>query len=390
MVALLSALVLLITCALPVGAYASGEGTQDCTYVPITSDGFVADTLNGVEARYNKFGNTIYCVELIDRYYREVYGMDIRTSGSAPVVLGNDTFYFEKTNDPKTGDIMFGSAAARSKSYNHWSLVKSTTETSITCFEQNWTWNGQAGIDRIIDYPTSYYEFYTLKSTDGSTPKVINGSMPYPSEWAQDYVTSASNLGIANLTEEYQAHISRDDFSQMAVNTASNFGFVAEGTGSAGALSLGLLTSTEDAAQAISRQEAAVVLTRLVTLVGTLPQVSQEASSQYEDMTDIEPWALDSISILTACGLMSGTTGKFNPYGAVTNEQAASLFVRIAQTPEIAPIEAIVEIEGDNNEFVLMAPASMEMTPLAEPLAQEVVALCAEDMMISRIQDKAV
>ena len=58
----------IIVMAMATGANAAEE-TIDVTYVKITGEGFVADTLNGVEARYNQYGSTLYCVELVERYY---------------------------------------------------------------------------------------------------------------------------------------------------------------------------------------------------------------------------------------------------------------------------------------------------------------------------------
>ena len=45
------------------------EVTLNVTYVPIRKYGFVADTLYGVEARYNPWGKNYDCGELIRRYY---------------------------------------------------------------------------------------------------------------------------------------------------------------------------------------------------------------------------------------------------------------------------------------------------------------------------------
>lgn len=161
LLAALGCMLILASLILPASA---AEGTIDCTYLTITGDGFVADTMDGVEARYNLYGPTLYCVELITRYYAEVYGLEIRCSGGAPAVLNNPDLYFEKTDNPQPGDVMYGSAAARGKGYNHWALVKSNNGASLTLFEQNWRWNGQAGVNRVIEYPTACYEIYTLKS----------------------------------------------------------------------------------------------------------------------------------------------------------------------------------------------------------------------------------
>ena len=53
-------------------------------------------------------------------------------SDGGPTVLNSSDLYFEKTTDPQPGDVMFGSAAARGKGYNHWALVKANNGSSLT------------------------------------------------------------------------------------------------------------------------------------------------------------------------------------------------------------------------------------------------------------------
>ena len=141
-----------LTAAVLLPANAS-EKILSCTYVDIEGQGFVADTLNGVEARYNARGQSINCAELVIRYYDEIYGIEVFTPDTMIYVRDRDDLYFELTDQPKPGDVMVGSAAARGKSYNHFALVKEWNGDTLTVFEQNWTWGGQAGINRVIEYP---------------------------------------------------------------------------------------------------------------------------------------------------------------------------------------------------------------------------------------------
>lgn len=146
------------------------EKTLDCTYLKITGDGFVADTFNGVEARYNLYGRRLYCTELVERYFAEVFGLNVDCRGSAgPIVVGNDEYWFEKTEVPQVGDVLFGSARARGVGYNHWGICKEVDAENgtMTLFEQNWRWNGRAGVDRKVDHMTSCYEAYQLVNADG-------------------------------------------------------------------------------------------------------------------------------------------------------------------------------------------------------------------------------
>lgn len=146
----------------------AGEKTLACSYLKITKDGFVADTFNGVEAKYNLYGPKLYCTELVIRYYKQVYGVDI-SLGGLPQVLGNDEYWFEEVYTPEEGDVLFGSAAARGKSYNHWAICKSVDEDAdtMTLFEQNWRWNGQAGINRVLPETGNGYRYFRLMTADG-------------------------------------------------------------------------------------------------------------------------------------------------------------------------------------------------------------------------------
>lgn len=331
--ALLSCIVILAGLCLPAGA---SETILDITYVPIVGNGFVADTFNGVEARYNETGEPIYCVELVIRYYKEVYGIDIGCADGNITVRNNDNYYFERTDTPKAGDIMYGSAAARGKDYSHWSIVKSFNGDSVTCFEENWSWNGQAGVNRRIPYPTGCYEFYTLKAKTGE-PVVVNGSDETASAWAEDYITRAAENGISDLTGFYQEPVTRDTFCRMAVNVAASYGYTADSDASAcaTAVQLGLVSSADGADTPVSREEAAVILVRLLNLIGKAPSADSSVIAAYTDSDRISFWAADSVASMTACGLMSGTgTGAvFQPKALLTNEQAVALLVRVNDNP---------------------------------------------------------
>lgn len=364
-------IVILVSLVLPVFA---AEGTIDCTYVPITGDGFVADTLNGVEARYNLNGPTLYCVELLIRYYKEVYGLDIRCADGGPSVINSSDLYFEKTDAPKTGDIMYGSAAARGKDYNHWAIVKSFDGSILTCFEQNWRWNGQAGVNRTMEYPTSCYEIYTLKSRSGAEIKPINGVVSTASAWAESYVDRAAESGIAALGADYQSNVTRESFCRMALNVAANYGIEISNSGTAceTAAILGLVSSTKGT-QELSREETAVITSRLVALIGQTPDRSAAVLSSYADASKISPWAVDAVSSMTACGLMSGTAGKFNPAGKVTTEQAIALMVRVDENPRPTVTYNAAP-----------AAASLAAESGSELAAQDLILLNADSMMLSR------
>lgn len=156
----------LCACLQPV-AY---EKTLECTFLKITGDGFVADTFNGVEARYNLYGRRLYCTELVERYFAEVFDLNVDCRGAAgPVVVDTEEYWFRRTETPQPGDVLFGSARARGVGYNHWAICKEIDPegNTMTLFEQNWRWNGKAGVNRVISYTDNCYIAYELVNAAG-------------------------------------------------------------------------------------------------------------------------------------------------------------------------------------------------------------------------------
>ena len=79
----------------------AGEVTLTYRFRPIEDGLFAADSMYGVEARYQN-GTTIYCSELVSRYYETLYGLTVMV-GEGPVVVGTDTYWFEETLTPTAG-----------------------------------------------------------------------------------------------------------------------------------------------------------------------------------------------------------------------------------------------------------------------------------------------
>ena len=61
----------------------AAEATIRSDYVVIEGENFVADTFCGVDALYNETGRTLFCNELIERFYSAVYGVSSSTSRSS-------------------------------------------------------------------------------------------------------------------------------------------------------------------------------------------------------------------------------------------------------------------------------------------------------------------
>ena len=156
----------------------------------------------------------------------------------------------------------------------------------------------------------------------------------------------------------------------MALNVLENYGVVstADGTACEEAASLGLVSNLNGEAQR-TRQEAAVIVARLMDIIGTLPEADLSTLASYEDVDEIADWAGEAVAQLTACGLLSGSEGAFNPQAQMTNEQAVALLVRMDENP--SPSVTYHSAAGARSHPAVSA-------------AQSVVALGGGNMMLSR------
>ena len=147
------AAVMLCLTLLAVPALAA-EATIDLDYVTIVGESFAADTFCGVDALYNETGATLFCNELIERFYSAVYGVTVFTNSGDITAASPSGYWFEVTYTPQPGDIAYASAEARERYGNHYAIVKSVDEAggTVTLFEQNWVWDGKAGVNRVIPY----------------------------------------------------------------------------------------------------------------------------------------------------------------------------------------------------------------------------------------------
>ncbi len=329
----------------------AAENTLDVTYVKITGDEFVADTFNGVEARYNLYGSTYYCSEFIVRYYEQVYGLTVRTGDGGPKIVGDDGYWFEQTETPQPGDILYGSAAMRGKGYSHWALVKSyDAETGVvTLIEQNWRWNGQAGVNRQIEFPTTAYNCYTLRSGAGEVSTLHEQQIE--SSWAADAIRAAEDAGIFAHYGSFSEAATREQFCEMVVN------LVISATGEqtlvrelpvdedgitdesycAQAYAMGILSGGSDGELhpegTLTRAQAAVILARAYSLCGALTQVEEDALDQFTDRDAIGAWAADSIAAMAERGILQGdSAGRFQPAGKLSVAAAVTVAMRAGET----------------------------------------------------------
>lgn len=92
----------------------------------------------------------------------------------------------------------------------------------------------------------------------------------------------------------------------------------------------GKTATTFDPEGLITRQEAAVMLHRLCTVLGYAP--SDPSTSTLNDHDQCADWAMNSIQTVCSAGIMSGVgNGTFNPRGLYSYEQSALTMVRMYQ-----------------------------------------------------------
>lgn len=167
----LTCIVLMLVCFVQT---ASGDWYDDLkpnsTWVEIEGDNFVADTFLGVNALYNEGDHEHQCGDLVIRFYKEAFGLDIYPYGSDGPSSEEGGYKFVKTSSPKAGDIIYVSKEMRGSDQDHWAIVRDYSDGYITMFEQNVVWDGKAVVGRKIKYPSDSYYVYTLVEENGSTP----------------------------------------------------------------------------------------------------------------------------------------------------------------------------------------------------------------------------
>ena len=318
------AAVMLCLTLLAVPALAA-EATIDLDYVTIVGEGFAADTFCGVDALYNETGAMPFCNELIERFYSAVYGVTVFTNSGDITAASPSGYWFEVTYTPQPGDIAYASAEARERYGNHYAIVKSVDEAggTVTLFEQNWVWDGKAGLNRRIPYDGG-----------GSGISSIAGT---PSSWAAELVSHADVYGITMLADgSYQSAITRKAIARLAANTARTLGLVEDVSDPVAVVQqLGVMQPNADGSfdttSRVTRQMAATVLLRLLRQSSVVFEADMAMLNRYPDSASISDWAREAVAMMTQYDLMNGTTKGFEPKKDMTLEQCLVLLTRICE-----------------------------------------------------------
>lgn len=346
----------------------ASEATVRADYVQIEGNGFVADTFCGVQALYNENGPTLFCSELVERFYSSVYGVSLFTDNGALNVTSPTDCWFTLTTSPQPGDIAYASAETRERYGNHYAIVKSVNAAAgeVTLFEQNWVWDGKAGVDRVIPYDGGCYSFYTMITASGRAAPATDVSSTEadtvpgaaaattgptlllwgsgvsditgtPSAWAKASVDAADAYGITMLCSgSYQSTITRKTLARLAANTARTLGLTQDVTDPVAVVQqLGLMQAETDGhfdeTSTVTRQMAATVLLRLLRRTSVVFDADRSVLSRYPDRAQISDWAVEAVAMLTQYDLMNGTSVGFEPKAGMTLEQCIVLLTRICE-----------------------------------------------------------
>ncbi len=121
-------------------------------------------------------------------------------------------------------------------------------------------------------------------------------------------------LGISTDETGTFADVNSDDWFSGAVNALGSKGVI---TG---------YNSEFRPNENISRQDAAVILKRVLTLNGA---AAADGAQSFDDGADISDYAADSVADLAARGVIKGYNGMFRPLDTVTRGEAAVMIYRI-------------------------------------------------------------
>lgn len=127
----------------------------------------VVDSLDGVKAYYrrgrNDGSNKFYsCAAFVKRYYKKVYGLDVRNLYYNRTPQTEDD-KFVKVTEPQIGDIVANNTGHGT---THWAIVKKVNKNTVTLIEQNWKWNQGGSTVSVLNRKVKIKKvrFYRLKS----------------------------------------------------------------------------------------------------------------------------------------------------------------------------------------------------------------------------------
>jgi|GEM_PF-1450533 len=169
------------------------------------------------------------------------------------------------------------------------------------------------------------------------------------SHWAETEIRElASKLivnGVSDTLFKPDADITRAEFTAILVRALgleeakeqARFDDVSGQSWYAGAVGAevhaGLITgySTDSFKpdQSITRQEMAVMMSRLLNELNMNQQPSEQGAASFSDQRDIAGWAAEAVAQAAAAGIVNGKDGKFAPNEQATRAQTAVMVIRL-------------------------------------------------------------
>ena len=179
--------------------------------------------------------------------------------------------------------------------------------------------------------------------------------------WAQSYILSGVNRGyISGYTDgtfRPNNPVSRAEFTKMlnqaiGLTRMTNIGFTDVHAGNwyydavRQGVAAGYISGYSDgsfrADSNISRQEAAVILSRIIT-----PATSLQSVSGLADYKNISEWALDSVRTVFSKGYISGDPNRnFNPGGNLSRGEAAKLIEMLLGGETIVNANQVITVDN--------------------------------------------
>lgn len=192
-------------------------------------------------------------------------------------------------------------------------------------------------------------------------PSISVAAADSPSSWAVEAVTRADSLGLipSELNNNYTQHITRAEFCALAVPVYEKF------TGTTITQlrdftdttdinvrkigSVNVVSGTGNGAfnpdGEIMRQEAAVILTNLMSALGEPLSASEPT---FADNAQIDSWALNAVGQVQKAGIMAGTgNNNFTPKGDAGKYTREQSIVTLLKVWDIVEKTETVENTGD-------------------------------------------
>jgi hypothetical protein len=368
-------LVLLVLCAPQARAEVVSGMDVTLAYGSVTVYGHnvAVANFNGVYAYYDcdrtRCWDLWACNEYPTRYYSQLYGVDLSDFFAWPVMgYADRQVRIDVTYDPQPGDIVLAYPSQRTgTSYYHAAIVKSVGRDALTLIEQNYGYwqNGfaTAYVDRVIPWAASpdstygkYYDTYYVFRVTVKDPYTYFEDVP-DGHWAAAAVNALYEQGVLSgkSADAFcpDDTVTRAEFAAMLYKLCAqkgqltavmdtpdlpvSFYDVADSAWYAGvvrwAAQSGLMGGDGAGAfhpgDAISRQDMAVVLSRLVQKLRPDLATGTADLTAYRDADTIAAYARPHVALLTGLGILTPYNGSLYPRYTPSRAETAVLLYRV-------------------------------------------------------------